>query len=111
MIGGVFRPRRLLLVLLVPLLASCTEPWRATGGLMPTATPISPAPSAVVPASAGPTAPVAIEPASACALTGVLITADRGDAAMGYREMALHVRNCGTEPYEVRGRPDIVVLD
>ena len=30
---------------------------------------------------------------------------------MGYREMALNIRNCGTEPYEVKGRPDIVVLD
>jgi hypothetical protein len=41
----------------------------------------------------------------------VLITADRGDAAMGYREMTLHLKNCGTAPYQLRGRPDIVVLD
>ncbi|MCO8277736.1 DUF4232 domain-containing protein [Actinoplanes sp. TRM 88003] len=30
---------------------------------------------------------------------------------MGYREMVLNVRNCGTKPYELRGRPEIVVLD
>jgi len=110
MIGGVVRLRRLLVLLVVPLVASCTQPWQATGGLTPTAAPSNPA-SAVVPSSAGPTAPAAIEPVSACSQIGVLITADRGDAAMGYREMPLTVRNCGTEPYEVRGRPEIVVLD
>ena len=54
---------------------------------------------------------MAIEPASACALIGVLITAGRGEAAAGYREMSLDIKNCGTTPYEVKGRPDIVVLD
>ncbi|MBM2618529.1 DUF4232 domain-containing protein [Actinoplanes sp. LDG1-06] len=103
--------RLLLLVLVVPLLASCSEPWRAADGLMPTATPSAPAPSVVASSPAGPAAPEAVEAVSACSLTGVLITADRGDAAAGYREMGLHIRNCGTEPYELRGRPDIVVLD
>jgi hypothetical protein len=110
MIVGVVLLRRLLLLLIVPLMAACTEPWQDVSGLPPTATPSVP-PAAGVPASAGPAAPVTIESVSACSLIGVLITAERGDAAMGYREMPLTVRNCGTEPYEVRGRPDIVVLD
>jgi hypothetical protein len=111
MIGRVVPLRRLLVMLLVPLLASCTQPWQATSGLTPSAAPSIPAPPAVVSPSARPAAPETIEAASACALLGVLITADRGDAAMGYREMGLHIRNCGTEPYEFKGRPDIVVLD
>ncbi|MGK5683783.1 DUF4232 domain-containing protein [Actinoplanes sp. URMC 104] len=111
MIVGVGGLRRLVVLLVVPLVASCSEPWRATSGLAPAPAPSVAASPAVVPSSAGPAAPVAIESPSACALIGVLITADRGDAAMGYREMGLHVRNCGAEPYEVRGRPDIVVLD
>nr|WP_221374174.1 DUF4232 domain-containing protein [Actinoplanes polyasparticus] len=104
------RLRRLLVLLVLPLVASCTQSWQATGGLTPTAAPSTPASPSVVPSSAAPTAPAAIESVSACSLIGVLITADRGDAAAGYREMPLTVRNCGTEPYEVRGRPDIVVL-
>jgi hypothetical protein len=30
---------------------------------------------------------------------------------MGYREMTLHLRNCGDIAYRLRGQPDIVVLD
>ncbi|MEU8820806.1 DUF4232 domain-containing protein [Actinoplanes sp. NPDC048796] len=105
-----FGPRRLSLLLIVPLLASCTASWRATSGLTPTTAPGVTAPPAV-PASAGPAAPEGLEPAVACAVTGVIITANRGESAMGYREMTLTVQNCGTEPYEVKGRPDIVVLD
>ncbi|WP_250032858.1 DUF4232 domain-containing protein [Paractinoplanes maris] len=111
MIVDVVLLRRLLPLLVVLLVASCSEPWQATDGLAPLAAPSVAASSPVVPRSAGPTAPEAIEPASACAVIGVLITADRGDAAMGYREMPLTIRNCGTEPYEMKGRPDIVVLD
>ncbi|MFF5078141.1 DUF4232 domain-containing protein [Actinoplanes sp. NPDC000266] len=103
--------RRLLPLLVVPLVAACTAPWQAASGLTPTAAP-SVSPSSAVPASpTAPAAPVAVEPAAACSLIGVLITAERGDAAAGYREMPLTMRNCGTNPYEVYGRPDIVVLD
>jgi hypothetical protein len=41
----------------------------------------------------------------------LLITADRGDAAAGYREMGLHVTNCGKTAYTLQGRPEITVLD
>ncbi|GAA0481156.1 hypothetical protein Ade02nite_56400 [Paractinoplanes deccanensis] len=111
MITGVGELRRFLLLLVVPLLAACTEPWQATSGLAPTPAPSVAASPAGVRGSGEPTTPVAVEPVSACSLIGVQITADRGDAAMGYREMSLHLRNCGTEPYLVEGRPDIVVLD
>ncbi|XVV08423.1 DUF4232 domain-containing protein [Actinoplanes sp. CA-131856] len=103
--------RRLLPFLIVPLVASCTASWQATSGLAPTPSPV------VLPTSAVPTAPSATVPAAgidasdACTRTGVLITATRGEAAMGYREMMVNVRNCGKKPYEVKGRPDIVVLD
>ena len=117
MIGWVFLRRRLVVLLVVPLVASCTEPWRATSGLAPSEAP-TPSAAAAVPTagasrapSSGPARPVGIESASACSLIGVLISAERGDAAMGYREMPLRIRNCGTQPYEVQGRPDIVVLD
>ncbi|MCU7729225.1 DUF4232 domain-containing protein [Actinoplanes sp. KI2] len=64
-----------------------------------------------------PTSPTASAPASAsaasadCPAPGVLITADRGDAAAGYREMTLTLRRCGDTSYLLQGRPDIVVLD
>jgi hypothetical protein len=111
MISRVRGLRRLSLLLsVVPLLTSCTEPWE-DGGLMPVAPSSDPVPSVVAPTTTGPAAPEAIESVSACSLLGVLITAERGDAAAGYREMVLNVKNCGSKPYEVRGRPDIVVLD
>jgi hypothetical protein len=50
-------------------------------------------------------------PAQQCPPPGVLITAERGEAAMGYRELTLSLHNCGAAGYQVRGRPDIVVLD
>ncbi|MBU2668373.1 DUF4232 domain-containing protein [Actinoplanes bogorensis] len=103
--------RIVLLLLIVPLVASCTDTWQADQGLMPTAGP------GVEPSSAAPSAPGAdaarnaVEPVSACGLIGALITAERGESAAGYREMALTVRNCGTSPYELDGRPQITVLD
>ncbi|MEV4352669.1 DUF4232 domain-containing protein [Actinoplanes sp. NPDC049596] len=100
--------RRFLPLLAVPLLAACTKPWQATNGLAPT--PSIAVPPATAPPTVVPTPPVAIEAAAACDLTGVLISATRGDAAMGYREMSLIIRNCGSKPYAVQGRPDIVVL-
>jgi hypothetical protein len=51
------------------------------------------------------------EGATGCPTPGVLITAERGDAAMGYREMTLHLKNCGDIAYRLHGQPDIVVLD
>ncbi|WP_127500608.1 DUF4232 domain-containing protein [Actinoplanes solisilvae] len=110
MIADVVLRRRLLVLLVVPLVASCTKPWRDNSGLPPTATPSVPA-AAPTPTSAGPTAPAAVEAASACALIGAQITVGDGGAASGYRELALKIRNCGNKPYEVKGRPDIVVLD
>lgn len=63
--------------------------------------------------STGVTASASAPPAVAagCPEPGVLITAERGEAAMGYREMTLLLRNCGDKPYQLQGRPDIVVLD
>ena len=46
-----------------------------------------------------------------CPAPGVLIIAQRGDAAAGYREMPLRVTNCADTPYPLRDRPDVVVLD
>ncbi|HEX5200857.1 MAG TPA: DUF4232 domain-containing protein [Actinoplanes sp.] len=57
--------------------------------------------------TASPSAVVAPE----CPPPGVRITADRGDAAAGYREISLHLTNCGSTEYALRGRPEITVLD
>ena len=46
-----------------------------------------------------------------CPPSGLLITAGRGDAAMGYREMTLTMKNCGSTGFTLDGRPDITVLD
>lgn len=90
-------PRAAALVSLLLLTASCARPAA-------TATP-PPSPSPSLSPSTGSAAP------AACPASGLAITAERGEAAMGYREMTLLLRNCGTDPYDLSGRPAIVVLD
>ncbi|MFB7897650.1 DUF4232 domain-containing protein [Streptomyces xiamenensis] len=46
-----------------------------------------------------------------CPESGVRVTEDGGDAAMGLRVMGLRLTNCGTEPYELNGYPTVAVLD
>ncbi|WP_235483330.1 DUF4232 domain-containing protein [Streptomyces roseoverticillatus] len=48
----------------------------------------------------------------ACPSSGVRVYADEeGDAAMGLRALALHLENCGTQPYRLNGYPQLQVLD
>ncbi|WUH92030.1 DUF4232 domain-containing protein [Streptomyces sp. NBC_00433] len=46
-----------------------------------------------------------------CPPSGVFVTADQGDAAMGLRVVGLHLRNCSTRPYRVSGFPRIQLQD
>ncbi|MFJ6212325.1 DUF4232 domain-containing protein [Streptomyces sp. NPDC092296] len=46
-----------------------------------------------------------------CPASGVRVTADDGDAAMGLRVVGLHLVNCGTRPYAVNGYPLLGPLD
>ncbi|MFE0776709.1 DUF4232 domain-containing protein [Streptomyces sp. NPDC058861] len=47
----------------------------------------------------------------ACPPTGVRVYADEGDAAMGLRVVGLHLENCGTRPYRLKGYPRVEPLD
>ncbi|WP_435192152.1 DUF4232 domain-containing protein [Streptomyces sp. bgisy126] len=47
----------------------------------------------------------------ACPPTGVRVYADDGDAAMGLRVVGLHLENCGTRPYRLKGYPRVEPLD
>ncbi|WP_369383897.1 DUF4232 domain-containing protein [Streptomyces sp. cg36] len=57
-------------------------------------------PTAEAPAAQGP-----------CPSSGVRVTSDDGDAAMGLRVLGLRLENCGTRPYEVNGYPALELLD
>ncbi|MFI9584003.1 DUF4232 domain-containing protein [Streptomyces sp. NPDC052236] len=57
-------------------------------------------PSDEVPVNSGP-----------CPSSGVRVTADDGDAAMGLRVVGLHLVNCGTRGYNLNGYPLIGLLD
>ncbi|WP_406450096.1 DUF4232 domain-containing protein [Streptomyces sp. NBC_00876] len=46
----------------------------------------------------------------ACPPSGVQVTADRGDAAMGLRVVGLHLVNCGSTAYRVNGYPGLQLL-
>ncbi|AZM63968.1 MULTISPECIES: DUF4232 domain-containing protein [unclassified Streptomyces] len=46
-----------------------------------------------------------------CPASGVRVYADDGDAAMGLRVVSLHLKNCGTEPYELHGYPEVRLHD
>lgn len=58
-----------------------------------------------VPASEAPAAP------GTCPASGVRVSADKGDAAMGLRVVGLHLDNCGTRDYNVDGHPLLELLD
>ncbi|MFI1360435.1 DUF4232 domain-containing protein [Streptomyces sp. NPDC020898] len=58
-----------------------------------------------VPASEAPTEP------GTCPASGIRVTADKGDAAMGLRVVGLHLDNCGTRDYTVEGYPLLELLD
>ncbi|WP_181043243.1 DUF4232 domain-containing protein [Actinokineospora auranticolor] len=49
--------------------------------------------------------------ASGCPAEGVRITRTSYDGAMGLRLAGFEMANCGTEPYEVRGYPDVRLYD
>jgi hypothetical protein len=49
--------------------------------------------------------------AGVCPPSGIRVTADRGDAAMGLRVVGLHLENCGTRDYTVDGYPRLELLD
>ncbi|RDG35116.1 DUF4232 domain-containing protein [Streptomyces corynorhini] len=58
-----------------------------------------------VPADEAPAEP------GACPASGIRISADDGDAAMGLRVVGLRLDNCGTRAYTVEGYPLLELLD
>ncbi|ASY32379.1 putative lipoprotein [Streptomyces sp. Tu6071] len=46
-----------------------------------------------------------------CPSSGVRVSTDKGDAAMGLRVVGLHLVNCGKREYEVEGYPELELLD
>jgi hypothetical protein len=58
-----------------------------------------------VPAAEAPPAP------GECPPSGIRLTADDGEAAMGLREVGLHLENCGTRDYSLDGYPLLELLD
>ncbi|MEU3512631.1 DUF4232 domain-containing protein [Streptomyces longwoodensis] len=58
-----------------------------------------------VPASEAPAAP------GVCPPSGIRVTADDGDAAMGLRVVGLRLDNCGTRAVSLDGYPDLTLLD
>jgi hypothetical protein len=68
-----------------------------------------PAPSGI--GLGGPRTDGAPAEADPCPASGIRITADDGDAAMGLRVVGLRLENCGTRPYDVDGHPLLSLLD
>ncbi|MFA3877150.1 DUF4232 domain-containing protein [Streptomyces sp. MMCC 100] len=50
-------------------------------------------------------------PAGSCPRSGLRLTADEGDAAMGLRVVGLHLENCGSRAYSLEGYPVLQLLD
>lgn len=46
-----------------------------------------------------------------CPSSGIRVSADQGDAAMGLRIVGLHLNNCGTHDYTIEGYPLLELLD
>lgn len=80
----------------------------STGELPPAAPRVTQAKVAKVtkvPAGEAPAEP------GTCPASGIRVSADKGDAAMGLRVVGLHLENCGTRPYTVEGYPLLKLLD
>ncbi|KOU62391.1 lipoprotein [Streptomyces sp. MMG1533] len=58
-----------------------------------------------VPAAEAPAAP------GKCPSSGINVTVDEGDAAMGLRVVGLWLENCGTADHHVEGYPQLTLLD
>ncbi|MFF8997810.1 DUF4232 domain-containing protein [Streptomyces achromogenes] len=58
-----------------------------------------------VPAGEAPAGP------DTCPASGIRVSADKGDAAMGLRVVGLHLDNCGKRAYTVEGYPLLQLLD
>ncbi|MEV6553609.1 DUF4232 domain-containing protein [Streptomyces sp. NPDC051597] len=58
-----------------------------------------------VPANEAPAEP------GACPASGIRVSADNGDAAMGLRVVGLHLDNCGKRNYSIEGYPLLELLD
>lgn len=58
-----------------------------------------------VPSNEAPAAP------GTCPASGIRVSADQGDAAMGLRVVGLHLDNCGKRDYSVDGYPVLELLD
>ncbi|GAA4557045.1 DUF4232 domain-containing protein [Planotetraspora kaengkrachanensis] len=50
-------------------------------------------------------------PAGPCPASGIRVTTDDGDAAMGLRVVGLHLENCSTRAYRINGYPQLQLLD
>ncbi|MFE9119034.1 DUF4232 domain-containing protein [Streptomyces sp. NPDC007172] len=50
-------------------------------------------------------------PAGTCPPSGIRVSADDGDAAMGLRVVGLHLDNCGKRDYAIEGYPRVELLD
>lgn len=53
----------------------------------------------------------ATDVAGKCPASGMRVTTDEGDAAMGLRVVGLHLANCGTGVLQVNGYPRLQLLD
>ncbi len=51
------------------------------------------------------------QPGGPCPASGLRLSADEGDAAMGLRVVGLHLRNCGTTTVTLDGYPTLQLLD
>ncbi|MFF2849002.1 DUF4232 domain-containing protein [Streptomyces sp. NPDC058001] len=76
-------------------------------------TPTPPPPTSTPSPTAGlelPPGPATARP-TGCTTSGVRLTSDPVQGAMGLRAMTLTLTNCGSEPYTLDGYPSLSVLD
>jgi hypothetical protein len=77
-------------------------------GLPTVPTPTAPTPTVAAPTVSTP--PVTMPPVT-CSAEGIRFGVVATDGAMGLRDLAFDLVNCGTAPYTVSGYPDVRLLD
>jgi hypothetical protein len=89
-------------LIVLALLAGCAAPGTKPEPETGRSTPARPVPSASV--TRGPDA------APRC-VDGLEISVGEADAASGLRAVGLRLRNCGGKPYQIKGYPELTLLD
>ncbi|WP_438388627.1 DUF4232 domain-containing protein [Actinopolyspora saharensis] len=107
------KPRGIMALLPLVLAGCAAHPTQQDGQASSTPSPSSAAPTSTTTSPSTPTSSTTVTDSvtTGCPDTGVRLTTDLVETAMGLRLMHVELTNCGDRPYALNGYPRVRVLD